>query len=37
MVRCGEEETKQKARTDDGSAVKASQLKNADRLFSFRH
>jgi hypothetical protein len=27
----------QKARTDDGSSVKASQLNNANRLFGFNH
>jgi hypothetical protein len=38
----GEEETvqhgeQQKARTDGGSAIKVSQLNNADRLFGFSH
>jgi hypothetical protein len=36
-VQRGEEHTEQKARTDDSSAVKASQLNNADRLFGFSH
>jgi hypothetical protein len=36
-ARRGEEETEHKACIDDNSAVKASQLNNADCLFGFSH